>query len=69
MSNFDKDLYKVLIEVSYWTKIQTLGLVTIQHSVARLTGRKEQLRILKENVMLIVRDYNNIMHTIDNNEK
>ena len=68
-SNFDCDLHKVMIEVSYWTKIQTLGFVTIPHNVSRLLQRKEQLRILRENVMLIVRDYNTIIHTINDKEK
>mmetsp|Transcript_20727 Transcript_20727/g.31792 ORF Transcript_20727/g.31792 Transcript_20727/m.31792 type:complete len:207 (+) Transcript_20727:1789-2409(+) len=40
-SNFDCDLHKVLVEVSYWTKIQTLGFVTIPHNVSRLLQRKE----------------------------
>jgi hypothetical protein len=35
-SNFDCDLHKVMVEVSYWTKIQTLGFVTIPHNVQRL---------------------------------
>ena len=34
----------------------------------KLQNRKEQLRILRENVMLIVRDYNNIKHTISEKE-
>ena len=40
-SNFDINLLKILIEVSYWTKIQTLGFVTIPHTVSRLLGRRE----------------------------
>jgi dynein heavy chain len=68
-SNFDSDLHKVMVEVAYWTKIQTLGFVTIPHTVARLLQRKEQLRILRENVMLIVRDYNTIIHTVSDEEK
>jgi hypothetical protein len=35
-SNFDCDLHRVLVEVTYWTKIQTLGFITIPHNVARL---------------------------------
>jgi dynein heavy chain len=58
-----------MIEVSYWTKIQTLGFITIPHSVSRLLGRKEQLRVLRENVMIIVREYNNIIHKINDKEK
>ncbi len=68
-SNFDPKLLKVIIEVQYWTKIQSLGYITIPHSVSKLLGKKEQLRILRENVMLIVRDYNNIVHTISEKEK
>jgi dynein heavy chain len=59
----------VIIEVQYWTKIQSLGYITIPHTVSKLLGKKEQLRILRENVMLIVRDYNTIMHTISEKEK
>jgi len=68
-SNFDSDLHKVMVEVAYWTKIQTLGFVTIPHNVSRLLQRKEQLRILRENVMLIVRDYNTIIYTVNEEEK
>ena len=68
-SNFDPKLLKVIIEVQYWTKIQTLGYITIPHTVSKLLGKKEQLRILRENVMLIVRDYNTIVHTISDKEK
>jgi dynein heavy chain len=61
-SNFDSELHKVIVEVTYWTKIQTLGFITIPHNVSRLLQRREQLRLLKESVMNIVRDYNKIMH-------
>ena len=68
-SNFDPKLLKVIIEVQYWTKIQSLGYITIPHTVSKLLGKREQLRILRENVMLIVRDYNTIVHTIQDKEK
>jgi dynein heavy chain len=68
-SNFDPKLLKVIIEVGYWTKIQSLGYITIPHTVSKLLNKKEQLRILRENVMLIVRDYNTIIHTISDKEK
>jgi len=55
--------------VTYWTKIQTLGFVTIPHNVSRLLGKRDQLRIQRENVMLIVRDYNNIIMKIEDKEK
>jgi dynein heavy chain len=68
-SNFDADLHKVMVEVAYWTKIQTLGFVTIPHNVSRLLQRKDALRVLRENVMLIVRDYNSIIHTVSDEER
>ena len=46
-----------------------MGFVSIDHKVMRLLARKEHLRILRENVMLIVRDYNNIILTINDKEK
>jgi len=59
----------VLIEVTYWNKIQTLGYVNVPHYVAKLIGRKEELRVLRENIMLIVRDYNTIIYTISEKER
>jgi len=40
-SNFDPKLLKVIIEVQYWTKIQSLGYITIPHTVSKLLGKKE----------------------------
>ena len=52
------------MEVTYWTKIQGLGYVNIPHYVQKLFNKKENLRITRENILLIVRDYNNIKLTI-----
>ena len=68
-SNFDKMLLKIISEVTYWTKLQTHGFVTIPHSISRMLVKKEQLRILRENVMLIVRDYNMIIETISDSRE
>ena len=68
-SNFDKNLLKILSEVTYWTKLQAHGFVTISHAVSRFLGKREALRIMRENVMLIVRDYNNILQAISDKEK
>jgi dynein heavy chain len=43
--------------------------VNVPHYVAKLIGKREELRIMRENVMLIVRDYNTIIHTINEQEK
>jgi dynein heavy chain, axonemal len=68
-SNFDTDLLKLLFEVQYWAKIQTFGLVTFPLPLTRLLTKKDQLRVLRENVMLIVRDFNGIMHLLQGKEK
>jgi dynein heavy chain len=68
-SNFDGNLHKILAEVTYWQKISALGYCNIPHPVQKLYGRKEQLRITRESVMLIVRDYNNIKFMINSDEQ
>jgi len=67
-SNFDCDLHKVILEVQYWNKLLTYG-VNLPHHLVALLQKKEQLRVLRENVMLIVRDYNNIKLTINDQEQ
>jgi len=68
-SNFDTDLRKILIEVNYWNKVQQHGFISLHNNLTLLHKRREQLRILQENVMLIVRDYNHIMNLINEKEK
>ena len=45
------------------------GFVNLHINLTKLNNRREQLRVLQENVMLIVRDYNNIMNLINEKEK
>jgi hypothetical protein len=59
-SNFNVQLLKVMHEVNYWNKIQTIGLVSLPHAIVRLLTENESLRKLRENVMTVVRLYNNI---------
>lgn len=66
-SNFDTDLLKLLYEVQAWNKMH--GMITFPLPITRLLAKREQLRILRENVMLIVRDYNSIMLLLNNREK
>jgi len=53
--------------VQYWNKLQSV--ITIPHTLGKLVGDTERLRVLRENVMLIVRDFNNIMVLIDERER
>ncbi len=68
-SNFDIELLKLLFECQYWNKIQTFGLITFPLPLTRLLVKREQLRVLRENVMLVVRDYNNIIQLVSPREK
>lgn len=68
-SNFDTKLRKVVIECNYWNKVAQHGLVNLNINLTKLHNRRESLRVLQENVMLIVRDYNHIMNLIDDKEK
>lgn len=66
-NNFNTKLLKILIEVQYWNKLQSV--VTIPHTLHKLVGDSERLRVLRENVMLTVRDYNQIVVLIDERER
>jgi len=68
-SNFNVQLLKVMHEVNYWNKIQTIGLVNMPHAIVRLLTENEQLRKLREQVMTVVRLYNNIQDLINDNER
>jgi len=58
--NFDKELLKMFQEVYYWEKIQGSGIV-VPYSAHELAGHRDKLRILREHVLRVVRDYNQIM--------
>lgn len=68
-SNFDKTLLKTLSEGTYWTKLQTLGMITVNHAITKLLSQKENLRTMRENVMIIVREYNKIIESITPEQK
>ena len=68
-SNFNTKLLKALIEVQYWDRVQPHYSLQIPSSLTSQNSKRDRLRQLRENVMLIVRDYNNIMLLINKNEK
>lgn len=65
--NFDEDLLSLFSEVSYWEKFQ--GEFSIPYVAHDLCNKKEQLRTMRENVMLIVRAYNDIIRDLNNEER
>lgn len=65
--NFDEDLLSLFNEVSYWEKLTPeFSIPYIAHD---LCNKKEALRTLRENVMLIVRAYNDIVRDINAEER
>ncbi|KAM4612372.1 dynein axonemal heavy chain 2 [Polymixia lowei] len=58
--NFNKNLLKMFCEIQYWER---LGF-EIPHYVSDIYQRREDLRVLRESVLLLVRDYNRIIETL-----
>ncbi|KAJ3355389.1 hypothetical protein HDU91_005673, partial [Kappamyces sp. JEL0680] len=53
---FDRDLLRLFAEISYFQRLKC----DIPFHVQELYSKKEELRVLRENVLLVVRDYNKI---------
>lgn len=65
--NFDEDLISLFAEVSYWEKFQ--GEFNIPYQAHDMCNKKEQLRVMRENVMLVVRAYNELIRDVNAEEK
>ncbi|XP_064408838.1 dynein axonemal heavy chain 2 [Latimeria chalumnae] len=63
--NFDKNLLKMFGEIHYWERL----LFEIPYYVAEVYQRREDLRNLRENVLLVVRDYNRIIEVLSPEER
>lgn len=61
---FHKDLSRLFSEVHYWQKLK----MDIPFNANELYSKKEELRCLNENVLLVVRDYNTILETLNQEE-
>ena len=64
-ANFDASLLKLLQEIKVWER---LGFEVPAYASEILT-RKAELRTARENVLLIVRDYNRILDNLDSHER
>ncbi|XP_051578639.1 dynein axonemal heavy chain 2 [Myxocyprinus asiaticus] len=62
--NFNKNLLKMFNEIHYWDRL----LFEIPHYVTEVYQRREELRNLRENVLLVVRDYNRIIMALNADE-
>jgi dynein heavy chain len=68
-SNFDKGVYKLIKETVVWKKLASEGAAPPSYADELILTHKENLRILREFVMLVVRDYNMIIDSMDETEK
>ena len=57
---FEKDLFRLFSEINYFQKLKCDAPFHVQE----VYSKKEELRILRENVLLVVRDYNEIIDTL-----
>ncbi|KAJ1497440.1 Dynein heavy chain 2, axonemal [Coelomomyces lativittatus] len=61
---FSKDLLKLFAEIHYWQKLK----YDIPYYLQDVYSKREELRILRENVLLVVRDYNSILEVLSPEE-
>ncbi|XP_018599950.2 dynein heavy chain 2, axonemal [Scleropages formosus] len=62
--NFDRNLLIMFNEIHYWERLQ----FEVPPYVLNVYQRKEELRTLRENVLLLVRDYNRIVSAMSTDE-
>ena len=63
--NFSRTLLRVFCEMRYWERLR----FEMPHYAVEVYSRAEQLRVLRENVLLIVRDYNSIYNSLQPRER
>ncbi len=63
--NFNKVLLKMFCEMHYWERMR----FELPHYSRELYMKKEQLRVLRENVLLVMRDYNHIIGNLQPRER
>jgi dynein heavy chain len=65
--NFDKTLLRLFLEVRCWEKLG--GDFTIPYAALDISTGQDQLRVVRESVMLVVRDYNTIIAALSPEER
>ncbi|CAL1538804.1 unnamed protein product [Lymnaea stagnalis] len=63
--NFSKQLLKMFQEIYYWERL----VFEVPHFMVEVYSKKDDLRFLKENVLLVVRDYNRILAALSIEER
>ena len=60
-----RSLLKLFQEITYWESL----MFEIPHYAADVYSKREELRILRENVLLVIRDYNRIIEILEPEER
>lgn len=63
--NFDVSILKLYQEIHYWTKLH----FDVPREAMELYNKKEDMRILRESVLLVIRDYNAIVDLLSPEER
>jgi len=63
--NFDASLLKLFAEIHDWERL----MFEIPHYAAEIYLKRDELRTLREHVLLVVRDYNRIITALNPNER
>ncbi len=64
-ANFSRTLLKLFAEMCYWERLR----LEIPHYAVEIYRLSEDLRVLRENVLLVVRDYNRIISSLQPSER
>ena len=64
-ANFSRDLIHLFNEMYYWERLR----FEVPHYAAKVYKQCETLRMLRENVLLVVCDYNRILLSLDSKER
>eukprot|EP00232_Nephroselmis_pyriformis_P029065 CAMPEP_0182867354 /NCGR_PEP_ID=MMETSP0034_2-20130328/8675_1 /TAXON_ID=156128 /ORGANISM="Nephroselmis pyriformis, Strain CCMP717" /LENGTH=4528 /DNA_ID=CAMNT_0024999703 /DNA_START=83 /DNA_END=13669 /DNA_ORIENTATION=- len=65
MMNFDTQMLKHFTEVHYWERLH----MEIPYIAMEIGAQREKYRTMRENVLLVVRDYNAIIKELDSEER
>ncbi|CAG5134523.1 unnamed protein product, partial [Candidula unifasciata] len=63
--NFNRQLVKMFQELYYWERL----LFEVPHFAVEIYAKKDDLRILRENMLLVVREYNRIIAALSIEER
>ena len=63
--NFHKDLLAMSQEVHYWERLR----MQIPYHAMEINAQREKYRVLRDNILMVVRDYNKILLALDKEER